>query len=59
MGYLLQLFAHGYDKWVVSGGRGEGGGQQAPKISVCLLQASIGLYQQQNKAKLSRLNCEN
>jgi len=26
MGDLLQLFAHGYDKWVASGGRWEGGG---------------------------------
>jgi len=57
MGNLLQLFAHACDKWVVSGGRWEGDGWQAPKISTCIWQASIGLYQQQNKAKSSRLNC--
>jgi hypothetical protein len=27
------------------------------EISACIWQVSIGLYQQQNKAKLSRLNC--
>jgi len=29
-----------------------------PEISGCKLQASITLYQHQNKAKSSRLNCE-
>jgi len=48
MGDLLQLFAYGYDKWVSSGGRWEVGEWQA----------SIGLYQRQNKTKSSRLNCE-
>jgi len=55
---LLQLFAHGYDKWVLSRGHWEGGGWQAPKISACIWQVSICLYQQQNKAKSSGLNCE-
>jgi len=59
MGNLLQLFAHRYDKWVASRGRREVGGWQAPKISACIWQVSIGLYQQENKAKLSGLNCDN
>jgi len=58
MGDLLQLFAHGYDKWVSSGGRWEVGEWQVPKISACIWQVSIGLYRQQSKAKSSRLNCE-
>jgi len=58
MGNLLQLFVYGCDKWVATCGLWEVGGWQAPKISACIWQASIGLYQQQNKAKSSRLNCE-
>jgi len=54
----LQQFAYRCDKWVASGGRWEGGGWQAPNISAYIWQASIGLYQHQNKAKSSRLNCE-
>jgi len=42
-------------KWEASGVRWEVGGWQAPKISACIWQVSIGLYQQQNKAKSSRL----
>jgi len=41
---LLQLFAHGRNKWVSSRGHWEGGGWQAPKISACIWQVSIGLY---------------
>jgi len=59
MACILQLFVYGYNKWVASCGRWEGGGWQASKISACIWQASIGLYQQQNKAKSSRLNFEN
>jgi len=40
MGNLLQLFAHGCDRWVASGRRWEVSGWQAPKISVCIWQAS-------------------
>jgi len=59
MGNLLQLFSHRCNKWVASGGHWEVDGWQAPKISACICQAIIGLYQQQNKAKSSRLNCDN
>jgi len=59
MGNLLQLSAHRCDKWVARCGRWEGGGWQAPKISTCIWQGSIGLYQRQNKAKSSGLNCDN
>jgi len=59
MGNLLQLFVYGCDKWMVSCGRWEGGWWQAPKISMCIWQASITLYQHQNKAKSSGLNCDN
>jgi len=58
MGNILQLFVRGCDKWVVCCGHWEVGGWQAPKISVCIRKASIGLYQRQNKAKSSGLNCE-
>jgi len=58
MGYKLQLFVHGFDQWVASCRHWEVGGWQAPKISACIWQASIGLYQHQNKAKSSGLNCE-
>jgi len=58
MANLLQLFAYRCDKWVASGGRWEVDGWQVPKICACIWQVSIGLYQQQNKAKSSRLNCE-
>jgi len=58
MGDLLQSFAHGCGKWVTSCIRWEVGGRQAPKISACIWQVSIGLYRQQSKAKSSRLNCE-
>jgi len=55
---LLQLFAHACDKWVACCRRWEVGGW-APKISACIWQASIGLYQRGNKAKSSGLNFEN
>jgi len=59
MGDLLQLFVHTYYKWVACCGRWEVSGWQAPKISACIWQVSIGLYQHQNKAKSSRLNWVN
>jgi len=64
MGNLLQLFVYGCDKWMASGRRwvyivSGKCGWQAPKISTCIWQVSVGLYQRQNKAKLSRLNCDN
>jgi len=40
IGNLLQLFVHGCDKWMASGGPWEGGGLQAPKISACIWQVS-------------------
>jgi len=40
MGDLLQLFAHGYSKWLASGRRWEVGEWQAPKISACIWQVS-------------------
>jgi len=43
MGNLLQLFAGRCDRWVASCGRWVVGGWQAPKISVCIWQVSIGL----------------
>jgi len=55
---ILQLFAHGCSKWVACCGCGDVGGWEAPMISACIWQASIGLYQRQNKAKSSRLNRE-
>jgi len=58
MANLLQVFIYGCSKWVASDGSWESGGWQAPKISACIWQASISLYQQQNEAKSSRLNCE-
>jgi len=58
MANLLQLFRYGSNKWVASYGRWEGGGWQSPKISACMWQVSIRLYQHQSKAKSSRLNCE-
>jgi len=48
MGDLLQLFVHGCDKWVASCACWEVSGWQAPKISECIWQVSIGLYQHQN-----------
>jgi len=56
MANLWQLFAHICSKWVASCGRWEGGGWQAPKISACIWQASIGLHQRHSKAKSSKLN---
>jgi len=50
MGDLLQLFAHGCGKWVTSCMRWEVGGWQAPKISTCIWEASIGLYHQQTRS---------
>jgi len=58
MGCILQSFVHRFYKWMASCGGWEGGGWQAPKISTCIWQVSIGLYKLQNKAKSSRLNCE-
>jgi len=59
MASILQLFVHGCGEWVLSCGYWEGGGWQAPKISECIWQVNISLYQHQNKAKSSRLNCDN
>jgi len=59
MGDLLQLFVHGCDKCVASCRHWEVDGWQAPKICACIWQVSISLYQQQYKAKSSRLNCDN
>jgi len=56
MACILQQFVHRCDKWVACCGRWESGGSQAPKISMWIWQVSIGLYQWQNRAKLSRLN---
>jgi len=58
MGDLLQLFAHICNRWVASCRRWVVGGWQAPKISTCIWQVSIGLYQQQGKTKSCGLNCE-
>jgi len=62
MGCILQ-YMHQLEmrsnKWVASGGRWEVGGLQALKISACIWQVSIGLYQRQNKGKSSGLNWEN
>jgi len=54
MGNLLQLFAHRCDKWVASYGRWVyilvgNCGWQAPNISTCIWQVSIGLYQHQTR----------
>jgi len=59
MGCILQLFVHRFDKWMASCGGWDGGGWQAPAISTYIWQVRISLYQHQNKAKSSRLNCEN
>jgi len=59
MGYKLQLFVHGCDRWVASCRHWEVGGWKAPKIGAYIWQGSIGLYQRQNKAKSSRLNWVN
>jgi len=64
MGSLLQLFVHRCDKCMASCGGWVyilvgNCGWQASTISTCIWQVSIGLYQCQNKAKSSGLNCEN
>jgi len=55
MGNILQLFARRCGKWVACSGYWEVSGWCAPEISGCKWQASIGLYERQNKPKSSRL----